>query len=396
MDNIIFVGSVYPDKLYDELLRLNAHIDFAAHTFQSALLAGLDEYTTVRVISSPVIRMERRVKKGFDSYYFSHLGAGEEKDVYVGTKNGILLKVYEFFQVRKFLKKYIEEYHDASILVYALHSPFLLALCTLKNIRGKACVVVPDLPEHMSDNKSLMYKLAKKIDKCLIDFCLKRIEGFVLFSPYMKNLLPIGKKPWIQVEGIYRANPKASNIEKAGCKTVLYTGGIDSRYGVFDLIEAFTLIEQEDYELWLCGGCSEKRKLEHYLASDPRIKYFGMVDKNKVSDLQRQASLLVNPRHSTEEFTKYSFPSKTMEYLASGTPTLMCKLPAMPDEYLPYVYLFKDESVNGYKQSIIEVLSKPKDELIQKGEKASNFILSQKNEKIQSKKIINLLNVIKK
>ena len=38
----------------------------------------------------------------------------------------------------------------------------------------------------------------------------------------------------------------------------------------------------------------------------------------------------VNPRQNNEEFTKYSFPSKTMEYLASGVPVVAYKLDGIP------------------------------------------------------------------
>ena len=60
--------------------------------------------------------------------------------------------------------------------------------------------------------------------------------------------------------------------------------------------------------------------------------------------MQQQATLLVNPRKGHEEYTKYSFPSKTMEYMASGTPTIMYKLPGLPIEYEEYLVLLPDNS----------------------------------------------------
>lgn len=243
----------------------------------------------------------------------------------------------------------------------------------------------------MSEKKSLIYRMAKHVDQKLINFCLSKIDSYVLLSPYMKNCLPIGGKKWTQVEGIYNSTDSIAKIESTGTKMILYTGGISERYGVFDLIEAFTRIPYNDYRLCLCGNCSNMKLMNHYLQKDSRISFLGLVDKSEVYNLQAKATLMVNPRHSSGEFTKYSFPSKTMEYLASGTPTVMCKLPALPDDYLDYLYIFDDETIDGYARKIVEICSNDNKKLLDFGAKASLFIKSQKNEIAQTRKILNVL-----
>lgn len=116
-----------------------------------------------------------------------------------------------------------------------------------------------------------------------------------------------------------------------------------------------------------------------------------MLQKEEVRLLQVRATLLVNPRHSNEEFTKYSFPSKTMEYLASGTSTLMCKLPAIPEEYFEYLYFFDDESIEGYARKIVEICNMDPEMLRVRGEKAREFILKEKNCYSQAKRIFDMV-----
>lgn len=79
------------------------------------------------------------------------------------------------------------------------------------------------------------------------------------------------------------------------------------------------------------------------------------------------ATLLVNSRFTIEEFTKYSFPSKNMEYMASGTPLLTTKLPGMPQEYYPYVFLFDEETIDGYADAISNALTHSESELFKLG-----------------------------
>ena len=45
----------------------------------------------------------------------------------------------------------------------------------------------------------------------------------------------------------------------------------------------------------------------------------------------------MNPRSADAEYTKYSFPSKTIEYLATGVPVVMNRLPGIPEEYEYFV-----------------------------------------------------------
>ena len=92
-----------------------------------------------------------------------------------------------------------------------------------------------------------------------------------------------------------------------------------------------------------------------------------------------------------EEFTKYSFPSKNIEYMASGTPLLTTKLPGMPKEYYPYVFLIENESVEGYAKALERVLAQSDEELYVFGEKAKDFVLEKKNSFEQAKRVIELI-----
>ena len=50
-------------------------------------------------------------------------------------------------------------------------------------------------------------------------------------------------------------------------------------------------------------------------------------------------AVLVNPRPNNEEYTKYSFPSKDIEYLSSGKPTVAFLLDGMPKCYQDFLYV---------------------------------------------------------
>ena len=70
---------------------------------------------------------------------------------------------------------------------------------------------------------------------------------------------------------------------------------------------------------------------------DPRIEFKGFLSKREIALLQTQCDVLVNPRTDTGEYTKYSFPSKTMEYLLSGSKVVMYRLAGIGEEYYRYI-----------------------------------------------------------
>lgn len=135
----------------------------------------------------------------------------------------------------------------------------------------------------------------------------------------------------------------------------------------------------------------QRRKIKLEALRDERIIFKGQLPRKEVLRLQRKATLLVNPRTPEGEFTKYSFPSKTMEYLASGVPTLLYKLPGIPDEYYEYCYTLEQLGVESLSQKLSIILSSSQQHLRSVGRKARNFILSQKNPIKQCEKIMMLI-----
>ena len=104
-----------------------------------------------------------------------------------------------------------------------------------------------------------------------------------------------------------------------------------------------------------------------------------------------EATLLVNPRPSNEKYVRYSFPSKTMEYMSTGTPVLMTKLPCLPEEYLPYLFFIRDETLQGIAQALRETLRLSDEALFQQGCAARRFVLEQRSNVMQAAKVLEML-----
>ena len=173
-------------------------------------------------------------------------------------------------------------------------------------------------------------------------------------------------------------------------KSFVYAGSIDKLNGIDVLVKAFKDIDT-DYELHIYGSGDYENELNETIKTHQNIKYFGVVTHNQIQEIIQNASFLVNPRDTTNEMVKYSFPSKNMEYLASGTPFLCTKLPCLPSEYYEYLNLFEFDDVIGVKKGIESVLNQNYLDLLDKAKKGQLFMLENKNNQAQTKKILSLI-----
>lgn len=278
------------------------------------------------------------------------------------------------------------------VLNLSIASAALLA-CKLTGI--KVISIVTDLPDLMvqsSQNKSrLKFVLYDKI----VSSMLTNFDGYVILTEQINKVVNSASKPYLIMEGSVDIGMKTSDnlLDKKSCYRILmYAGGIYEKYGVKRLIEAFMKLEGNDLRLHIYGSGEMENELQNFLALDNRISYFGIVPNKIIVEKLSEATLLINPRPTHEEFTKYSFPSKNLEYMVSGTPIVTTTLPGMPSEYYDYVYVFIDESSEGMYNTLKMLLSKSRIELHNFGAEAKKFVLVNKNNFIQAQRVLDLIN----
>jgi glycosyltransferase involved in cell wall biosynthesis len=158
-------------------------------------------------------------------------------------------------------------------------------------------------------------------------------------------------------------------------------------------VNAFKLIQDKNYRLILCGIGDSESEIKAAIMEDNRICYLGQLSRSEVLQLQTQSTVVVNPRQNIEEFTKYSFPSKNLEYLSSGVPLVAYKLDGIPDEYDKYIFYVEDNSIEALRNKLIVVCAMSEiDRNIYS--KAVQLFVEEKNEINQTNKIVELLKKI--
>lgn len=394
---LLFLGLMYDrEKEREYLKKSKIGMQAAANTYQWALLDGFIE-------NQADITLFNTLPVGTFPKYYNELAISSRKWKYrdidceeIGFWNLLFFK--QLSRKRNYIKKiksWIENNGgEKTIVSYSLYLPFLKALKWVKKTHPevKASVVVTDLygkngiPTKSRIKAFLMQSYQKRIDRLT-----KYIDSFVILTEHMKEPLSIGERPYIVVEGINGLREENISVEKPDKKAILYTGTLNYQFGINTLLDAFSSIEDDNYELWICGDGEAKEKIISLSKEDGRIKFFGFLPKTEILKLQRQATVLVNPRKNEGEYTKYSFPSKTIEYLASGTPLVAYELDGIPDEYDEYLHYVENDSVEALKNKITEVCEQSEEERNLFGKRAQQFVFCKKNAKKQTERIINLI-----
>ncbi len=346
-----------------------------AQKYNRLLSQGLCAFADVENVSIPNIskRETKALSVDFDNDTEDGLVFNYVKAVNIPVIKNLIALLSAGKKVKK---------SDAIVCDLCAASVSLGALRTAKRKKIPAVGIVTDLPDFLSGGAGS--KAFKKLFQKNLSLC----DAFVLLTRQMSEYPGISGKPYAVVEGICES--ASFDTEKYEETTLVYAGGLEPGYGVDAMVKAFENVGIG--RLVIFGKGSLEDFIRSEAAENSSIDFRGLCDNDVVVDAERRATLLVNPRRPEEEFTKYSFPSKNMEYMATGTPLLCYMLPGMPDEYSEYVIPCGDD----FEESLKSALTMDKERLQAIGVKARAFVTSEKNSVIQAEKVIKLISEVKK
>ena len=381
--HIIYAVTTCSDKVYKQLFsHVKVKPAFQSQKYHRLLIEGLAAGAEVDVVANPpvnrsvlaekLVRLPREEEGGARYRYIPAIRNPLVKALAVGFGT--------FFQTLFLIRK------DSAVIVDGLNRITALSGMLAARLRGKPCIgIVTDLPDMLGGSS---------FSKGLANFVIRHCTGYILLTEAMNDYLNKKGKPYVILEGhadITMADRIPAMEKKSMPRICFYAGGVSKQYGLGNLVEGFRKANISNACLHIYGPGDYVEELEKIAAEDSRIFYGGMLLNSQIVEKEQEATLLVNPRPTDEEYVKYSFPSKTMEYMASGTPVLTTVLPGMPKEYHPYVYLLEDETADGIAEKLKKVLEHSDAELFRRGNEARRFVLEQKNNVIQARKILEML-----
>lgn len=385
--NIIYLACMYDSKTYKQVYVKKKKPIQAANKFHKLICEGLvANGVNVNTISVIPINSELsnkkylRVKDKIENEVLYH---------YISQANIPFLK-----HITMFVGSFISTMACSkdSVLIYdgLTITPSLGAKLAAR-IKGiKTIAILTDLPDYMQINK-------RRLGRMVNDAIISHNDGYILLTKQMAERVNARNKPYKVIEGLVDRKMQVVNksINSPERKILMYAGGLEKQYGIMELCLGFNDICKTNEELHIYGDGELRNELTKLCKKTQNVYYHGVLPVEEIVREELNATILVNPRPSDGEYTKYSFPSKTMEYMVSGTPVIMCKLAGLPREYYKYLYFFESGSRADIAKGLRRILDKSCDERIKMGMRARNFVLNYKSNLQQAKKIIELVSVLK-
>ena len=380
---IVYAVTTCSDRVYRQLFSdVKVKPAFQSQKYHRLLIEGLAAHTRVDVIANAPVNRSN-LKKNF--VRLPEETEGGARYHYIPAIRNPLLKLL-FVAAGTFFKTLFAAGKDSAVVVDCLNRTTAFFALLAAKLRGRRCVgIITDLPDMLSGGS---------FSKKMANFVIRHCTDYVLLTEAMNDYIRNPGKPYVILEGhadISMKEKLPSMDKKQPVRTVFYAGGVSRQYGLGDLTEGFLRSDLPNTRLEIYGPGDYVKELQSIAEQDPRVFYGGMLLNTEIVAKEQEATLLVNPRPTHEEFVKYSFPSKTMEYMASGTPVLTTRLPGMPKEYCPHVYFIEEESADGIATALKTVLEHTDEELFRKGQQARDFVLDGRNNVVQAEKLLQML-----
>lgn len=337
MKKITLCATVVPEK-YDTSLK---YLSPAANRFQINLCNEMIkqgcEFNVLSYIAIPITKDYVEVIEK-ETTLLGSTG-------YIFKNSGLLKSILRYNQM---LRKKISD--SDVVMAYNVTYAWLLTPFLSKN--KKSVLILADISEPNS------YKeLWKKIYARIQIISIRKYDCVIGLSSNTKRLLR-KKQNFICLEGgikeeIYNKYITCKQREQE--IKIMYAGVLEKVTGIDLLLEAVHMIDNENIKLIISGKGSLEGLVEQYQFKDERIQYLGYLDYNNYLEALDNADILVNPRNMNLSENQNNFPSKIMEYLATGKQIISTKFPGY-ENYEGYID-FCDCDVEDIRRTILVTLT---------------------------------------
>lgn len=298
MKNVLFLGSLVPNEVEQK----SQYISSAANRFQNNFVRYLKKEVLISICSY--------VCTPYEDIHGSSKGQDEEYDCIVKKRSKLLVCV-RFFRT---VKEKIKDYNN--VIVYNVDYITLFVPYLAKNKKKKSILILADYSEEDCYEKWIR-RLYARFQKRVI----KKYDVVIGLSENVNRFVDINQEFILMEGGIDSAFYDYFDVEKtvsAEKVRVMYSGVLENVTGVDLLLDAIRIVQSSNLEFVFTGKGSQSEQVERVVYEDDRVKYMGSLPYDVYMEQLGMADILVNPRNMNLLENQNNFPSKIMEYLATG------------------------------------------------------------------------------
>jgi glycosyltransferase involved in cell wall biosynthesis len=389
---LVFVGTLVPElpSFWNEACNR------AGNMFQERLLAALGEagLPASLILSQRPVRLFPRSRTLYVRASRQELDSGLSIHMVPFVNLPLVRPLTVGFMVLLEVMRWRGAWRSArrAVLTYNLTEP--PGLFTLIAARLAGATALASVNDIFVPGETVANSWSRRVDFWLQRRLISRFDGLsVPNSRIPKEFAP--EVPWVRNEGgvsdvVARRFAGGSLPHKTMREqpfTIVYAGSLTDVNGVPELVAGFAQLYGTGYRLLVAGRGPEEGLILHAAARDSRIEFRGYLSEDAVLALYTEADLLLNLRITKRIRTDYFFPSKLIEFLATGVPVLSTATGHVREEFGEVLFLLDEESPGALAEALAHLASMDSGARWARGAAARKQVLSTHRWPVQGHKL---------
>ena len=298
----------------------------------------------------------------------------------------VVKQFWQIMSMYRTAKRIIRDTEAETIFCFNLFPQIGIPMRWLKKKNPKLDTVclLADLPiDDKTDRKGVSTWLRSFFEKSTWK-SMKICDRYIVLNKHViDKYLP--SKEYIVIDGgVDEVDIEKYNmpVQKGNEHNILYCGALTEYNGI---------LSKKDIILDIYGSGYLENIVKNAALKNPQIRFHGRVSNQEVMQKQKEAWLLINPRVVNDPIAQVTFPSKTFEYLLSGTPVLSTRLNGYTHEYDEAMIYLENDSPENIALAIEKISSYSANKLEKIADQGKKLVVECRNWEVQSSKILDFL-----
>jgi glycosyltransferase involved in cell wall biosynthesis len=364
MAKIILIGSVLPPIIFQHWLDAGEIINPSHQLFFTRLIEGIANQQTIQVLCLPPVKKTTSKRWMPENIYrlgqimyiqFSHFNLRWLRPISLS------------FQIHRYLRRTVLKSSEDIVLLIDGNSRLAGSISKRYQHypRVKTIGIFTDSPKQLSNIRPSLIRSWYRLHQ--------NHQAYIGITPALLKEFNPFKKSQLEVPCIVDAIEGAKQHDRP---YIFFSGALYERYGVESMIHAYLQLKPKNMDLLIAGFGPVSQRIEQLSQQHRQIKFLGLLNPTLTRKYQAGAYVNVNPRPLDATLDQVAIPSKVLDYVSSGAPTLTSRHPWIEGQFGENIYYIDDTSVDGIRVALKRFLLADYALAQTKAIRAKNFVLS--------------------
>lgn len=337
MAKIIFIGSVLPPMIFQQWLDAGEIINPSHQLFLTRFIEGIAHHQSIQVLGLPPVK--KTTSKRFIPENINRIG----QIMYIQfpfINHRWLRPLSLAFQIHRYLKKTIRISNEKIVLLIDGNSRLAGSISRRyqDNPQVNTIGIFTDSPKQISRIRPQQIRSWYRLHRYH--------HAYVGITETLLTEFNGTKKPQWVLPCLVDTVEGAKQHDRP---YFFFSGALDERYGVETMIHAYLELNPKNIDMLIAGFGPLSQRIEQLSQQHRQLKFLGLLNPALTRKYQAGAYANINPRPLDPNLDPVAIPSKVLDYISSGAPTLSTRHPFIEAQFAEQIHYIEDSSIDGIR-----------------------------------------------